>query len=97
MPNDICENRHGGADTSVEAFESTPESYREETRLRILKAINDHGGRGATADEIEIQLDLPAQTGSARMSELKRDGYIIDSGERRLTRRGKKARVMVLS
>jgi hypothetical protein len=92
---DICANRHGGADTSVEAYESTPASHRQRAREEIVAYIKGCGLDGAITDEVADALDLVSQSASARMSELKALGTIIDSGQRRRTRNGKFARVMV--
>lgn len=46
---------------------------------------------GATCDEIERDTGLSHQTASARVRELAQAGTIRDSGQRRLTRSGRKA------
>lgn len=92
---DICENRHGGSETSVEAFESTPASTRERQRWQIVRYVKAQGKVGATAQEAAVALDIPLQTTSARCSELKRDGTLVDSGLRRLTPQRKKAVVLI--
>lgn len=89
---DITRNRHRGADTSVAAFESTPPKRRAKQREEVLKIIKEL--RGATCEEVSRALDVCYTAASARMSELKRDGLIQDSGKRRPTSHGKAARVM---
>jgi predicted transcriptional regulator len=50
-----------------------------------------------TGDEVAVLLDLPAQSVSARINGLHKDGFIVDSGLRRNTRYGRKAIVWVVS
>ena len=88
---DITSNKHGGADTSVIAYESTPSKIREKHKAVLLHTIEEQGN--ATGDELARMLEMPHQTVSARMSELKRDERILDTGERRLTQLGRPARV----
>jgi DNA-binding NarL/FixJ family response regulator len=92
--NDITSRKHGGVQTSNEAHATTPESYRENLRQRLFEVIAASMD-GKTADELVVELDIPLQTVSARLSELLRDRRIEDSGRRRATRRGKSARVLV--
>jgi len=95
MKPDICANKHGGADTSVQAFKGTPAEVRQRMRDQICQAIAAAGVRGATADEIVVTLGIPLQTTAARFSELKRDGRIVRVGSRP-TRLGRPARVYVV-
>lgn len=88
---DITSNKHGGADTSVIAYESTPSKIREKHKSILLGKIREEGN--ATGDELARMLEMPHQTVSARMSELKKDERIIDTGERRPTQLGRPARV----
>jgi len=88
---DICRNYHKGADTSVAAYESTPSKVRAKRRLFVLNTLREMGD--ATSDEIEAHLDWTHQSVSPRLTELKRDGLIEDTGKRRPTRLGKTARV----
>lgn len=88
---DICANYHGGADTSISAFASTPDKKRTKDRMMIMVALDIHPGQ--TCEELEEFLQMKHQTCSARISELLKMGKIVDTGERRLTRSGKKARV----
>lgn len=90
---DICEGRHGGADTSLAAHRSKSDEGRLAMRARLLGFIGARGAQGATADEVERALVLPHQSASARLSEMLRDGAIHDSGRRRKTRQGRAARV----
>lgn len=57
-------------------------------RGRILRFIERRPNLGATVDDIEAASGLPHQTASARMNELMRGGWIVDSGHKRRTRNG---------
>lgn len=48
---------------------------------------------GATCDEVEVVLGLRHQTASARIRDLVIAKRIFDTGRRRLTRSGRKARI----
>lgn len=93
---DITKNYHGGNELSAEAESSTPRSVREKQRNLILQHVTACGENGSTCDEAEIVLAMPHQTCSARCSELKRDGLVVESGKTRPTRQGKKAAVLTL-
>jgi predicted HTH transcriptional regulator len=88
---DITANRHRGADTSVNAHQSTSSKIRAKHRMLILEKIREIGN--ATCNEIEKFLNLTHQTASARISELKRNERIVDTGQRRLTDSKRPARV----
>lgn len=97
-PTDITANFHKGADTSVQAFKETPQAVRNTGRAAVLKLIQETGSNGITCERIEIRLGISHQTASARISELRlRDKLIVDSGRRRATQSGHKARVYVAS
>jgi hypothetical protein len=57
-------------------------------RRRIYDMLLVHP---STADEVERSLNLGHQTASARVSDLHRDGWLLDTGERRRTSRGQNA------
>ena len=90
---DLCTSRHHNADTSVQAFQSTPDSTRQRQREAVLNFIKGTGARGATCEEISITLAMPYTAISARITELTRLQLIHDSGDRRATTHGKTARV----
>jgi hypothetical protein len=48
-----------------------------------------------TADELSVLLQLPAQSVSARINGLHKDGWIVNSGSRRKTRYNRNAIVWV--
>lgn len=60
-------------------------------RARILEYITAQGSNGATVDEIEIALGLSHQCASARLTEASKACDVMDLGERRPTRSGRKA------
>ena len=93
VPNaDICTSRHRGAETSVEAFEPTPESTRARQRSSVLNFVKSCRD-GATCEETSFALAIPYTAASARFTELSRLGMISYGEERRKTSHGKNARV----
>lgn len=92
---DVCTSRHRGADTSEQAFKSTPEHRRSAQREKVFQAIRRRGAEGATCEEISISLGIPYTAASPRFTELTALGWIHDSGRRRPTSHGKPARVYV--
>lgn len=93
---DITENYHGGADTSVAAHYGTPEQHRQNCRVTILSLVRFAEARGYTCDELEVATSYSHQNASVRITELRADGLIADSGRRRNTRSGRGARVYVV-
>ena len=85
--------RHDAMDTSREAAErAKPNSGKQREEIYFaIQAANNHKFQGLTADEIATLLNLPAQSVSARINGLHKDGFIKDSGLRRNTRYGRKA------
>jgi hypothetical protein len=83
-----------GSDTSENAASSMEDSAPR-IRARIYVSVKKSGNWGQTCDELEI-LHGRHQTVSARLRELVLDGWIFDSGRRRLTRSGRKARVYLV-
>jgi len=61
---------------------------------RLEQVVMSYSG-GLTADEVEVRTSLPHQTVSARIRGLVLRGLLEDSGERCLTRSGRKAAVWV--
>lgn len=92
---DITSNYHAGNKASVLAYELTPEKIRGQHRYKIIEKINEVGD--ATCSELEILLNLTHQTASARISELKRDEIIKETGKKRLTQSGRPAHVYKLN
>lgn len=80
-------------DTSEDAAASM-ESYVHGLRKKVFDFIEEQGD--ATCDEAEVCLSLRHQTASARIRELVLGGFIEDTGGRRKTRSGRRARVYAL-
>jgi Asp-tRNA(Asn)/Glu-tRNA(Gln) amidotransferase A subunit family amidase len=77
-------------DTSKEAAQRIePETGK--LRLGVLSELQVRGSTGATCDELEQALHLSHQTASARVREMSLKGTVKDSGQRRLTRSGRRA------
>ena len=70
-------------------------SILDRQQERVLAFLRYRGDRGATSDEAEVALALSHQCASARIRELVRKGLAEDSGDRRATRSGRGARVVV--
>jgi len=88
---DICERKHGGADTSKAANRSVAELKGEMCKA-IFNFIRDYSC-GLTCEDVELAMSLSHQTASARLSELRAEGWIYDTGLRRPTISGRSARV----
>ena len=58
-------------------------------RMQIFDHIQMDGGK--TCDEIEVELSMRHQTASCFISNLKDEGFLRDSGKRRMTRAGRQA------
>ena len=63
------------------------------SHVDILKFIRKRK-KGATCDQVEAGLNRIHQTVSARINELVNWGYLFDTGNKRITRSGHKARVL---
>lgn len=66
-------------------------------RLRVLVLLLDRGDRGATDEEIAEELGLRLYTAAPRRNELKRDGWVEASGDKRPTTTGTPATVWVVT
>jgi hypothetical protein len=89
--------RHDAGDTSREAAEKAkPHAGKQRELIHFwIKWAGKSEAKGMTADELSMLLELPAQSVSARINGLHKDGYITDSGVRRKTRYGRNAIVWV--
>jgi len=92
---DITANYHQGSETSKIAYLHTPSKVRSQHRQQIIEKIHEIGD--ATCSELEVLLNLTHQTASARISELKRDEIIKETGNKRLTQSGRPAHVYKLN
>jgi predicted transcriptional regulator len=81
-------------DTSAEALQSI-QPIIGTIRQSVLQAISVKGLYGSTCEEVEIELNMRHQTASSACNYLQEKGLIIDSGARRRTTSGRKARVYV--
>ena len=90
--------RHDAGDTSREAAEKAkPHAGKQREEIYFaIQAANNYKFKGMTADEVALVLNMPAQSVSARINGLHKDGYITDSGLRRKTRYGRNAIVWVV-
>lgn len=91
-PNHPPYQRH--SDTSRAAADSVAE-VTGALRVRVFRAIEASGTHGMTAAELETALHLDGSTVRPRVCELIEMGRVCDSGERRETPSGRKARVLV--
>ena len=89
--------RRDAGDTSREAAEKAkPNAGKQRELIHFwIKWAGKSEAKGMTADEISTLLLLPAQSVSARINGLHKDGYIKDSGARRKTQYGRNAIVWV--
>ena len=67
------------------------------SRRRILQALIDAGETGLTCDELSRRFRVPPNHVSGRLSELQLGGVVIRTAQRRRTRAGKTAAVVVIS
>jgi len=72
---DITRNRHRDNPRSIEARPG--EQQRARDRARIVDHLFVMRRTGATCWEIAVDLRMPYQTVSGRLSELKRDGIVV--------------------
>ncbi len=86
---DICANRHGGAETSVAANKTVD---KETDRLKILGLIKQYPIFGYTLDELSMKMGRSPNQLSGRLTELRMRGLIWISHTRK-TRTGRRARV----
>jgi len=85
--------RRNASDTSIEAAQSI-----EVTKLEavVLRAIKDAGKSGMTQDELLDKFSQYSYSSiTARPSALKRKGLVVDSGERRTAKSGRRQAVLV--
>jgi hypothetical protein len=82
--------RRDGPETSRAAAHDIA-GYAPIQRGFILGYLCERGEVGATDDEGELALGIIAQSYTPRRGELVRAGLVVDSGERRPTRRGRGA------
>lgn len=86
---DICANRHRGDRESIAARERVSVERDRSTVLNLIAGAPN----GMTLDEIAVALQRSPNCLSGRVTELRANGLIVASGERRETRTGCKAKV----
>ncbi len=82
---------NNGTDTSIAADESVSRLLKG-LRLEVWRWFQTKPD-GATCDAAEQALDLKHQTCSARVRELAKAGWLVDTGRRAPTSSGRPARV----
>ena len=92
LDKDICANRHGGVDTSVQADRRVKKERDRRLVLGYVQAAREYG---ITLDEACVILEREPNQISGRFTELAKEGLIIATDGRRLTRTGSPARVWV--
>ena len=70
---------------------SRAESMAERHREMVLDCLEDHGP--LASEEIAVRIGLSSLQVMKRISDLRNDGVVIDSGERKPTRAGRPAAV----
>lgn len=91
---DITESHHGGNPESVAAHKKVAPSKSETRRLIHLWALS-RGEHGITADEAAEHFDCSHNHVAPRITELLADKLLVRTDERRKTRSGSSARVLV--
>ena len=80
---DVCERKHGGADTSIEAFQNSLPA-RQRDSIRVLEVFrSDVFRNGATLKDVCECLEKEKNEVSGRISELLKMNKIIPTGEKR--------------
>jgi hypothetical protein len=91
----ITANRHKGHVRSLEAYQKGKDTLTMRCQ-QVLDFFRERQGYGAISDEVFRFLKLPVQSISARMSELKAAGLIVETELIRLTRWNNRATVCVV-
>ena len=94
-PDDPTVTRHKGNPQSEAAHEAVRLAKRNQHR-RILDELARVGSRGSTCQELSYRLGMAYTSISARLSELKRSGDVLENGEKRATSSYCMAAVVVL-
>jgi DNA-binding transcriptional regulator YhcF (GntR family) len=80
---DICANKHKGAETSIAAHQRIA-ATSSELRQQIYSFALTSGERGITVKDVVERLKIVINTAAPRLSEMKRDGLLqIKGNERR--------------
>jgi len=92
---DITANRHGGNPESQEANVSIAKN-KEAVRMEVFEWAKKQGSKGITADETAAHFNCTHNHVAPRIAELKAMKVLVRSGERRKTRTGRMAAVLVV-
>jgi len=92
---DICRNRHKGNKYSETANTSLRGGAKAKICAAIVQHVASRGAIGATAEEIMNSLSMRYATVSARCSELKASGVLVEQGSRKTTS-GRPAAVLIV-
>ena len=87
--------RPGSPETSRAAAESMAEAAAARD-AKALAFVTNRKGIGATADEVAAGLDWERYSSRPRLSELRKRGAIVDSGDRRKAASGRSQAVWVI-
>jgi hypothetical protein len=79
---DVCRPKHGGNAQSEQANDRA-HPHKASMRERLENFIGHSGFEGATLRELSGYFAKPMHSLSGRISELKRDGKVFDSGRER--------------
>jgi hypothetical protein len=80
---DVCANKHKGAETSIAAHQRIA-ATSSELRQQIYSFALTSGERGITVKDVVERLKIVINTAAPRLSEMKRDGLLqIKGNERR--------------
>lgn len=92
---DPSASRHKGNTESRAAFASTPEEEFAAVRELIYRLAVKRRKTGITTDEVSVLINRSPNRISGRLTELKKEGRLVKSGRRRMTRLNKTAHVLV--
>lgn len=95
ISDDITANRHGGNKQSVAANERI-KPFKSNLRSQVYACILEAGVPGCTLEEIADSLNKQVHSVSGRVTELKAQKLIRESGRTRKTRSGCEASVLVV-
>lgn len=84
-----------GIQSRNDNFHAVVEPTLSERRTAVLFAIRQAGAAGLTLDELSERFDVSPNAISGRITELKRMGFVSHTGERRRTRAGSTAAVII--
>lgn len=85
------------SDTSKAAALELLGNRRASLRALVGRYVAGCGQSGATDEEIQVELEMNGNTERPRRCELVEAGVLVDSGERRRTRNGRKAVVWIVA